>query len=538
MWFLILLIVSYIVLSISLYFLFPKAGEAGWKGLAPGLNFVVWCRLIGRKGAHAAWLLFPIVNIFIYAGMAIDMVRSFGKYRFWHSVVAVLFAPLYFFYLAFNEGEKYDGPTLVKEREYKAQLAEAAAGNQVRKLQKLQATNPYRKSAAREWAEAIIFAVFAAAFIRMFLIEAYVIPTPSMEGSLLVGDFLFVSKAHYGIRTPETVAMVPLLHNRIPILNTESYLKKPSLSYYRLPALEAIDRNDPVVFNFPEGDSVYVFPDRTWSIYDYRRGAVPAGQAQQIETGAKKLVVRPMDKKDHYIKRCIGIAGDSLQVIGRQVYINGKPAENPKHLQYMYVVTFPGNAINTRKFPEWGINNSDIIAQQGADTYIIILSDEQREKVQSLDPNISITHVDMAQLDGNSDKFFPHDPKHFPGWSTDNYGPVYIPKKGATVKVSPENIALYRRVIEVYEGNKLEIRDGRIYINGQQSDTYTFKMDYYWMMGDNRHNSEDSRVWGFVPEDHVVGKPMIIWFSTSKEGSNIFSRINFKRIFKPVGNLE
>lgn len=538
MWFLILLIVSYILLSISLFFLFPKAGEAGWKGLVPGLNFVVWCRLIGRKGWHAAWLLLPMVNIFIYAGMAIDMVRSFRKYEFWHSVVAVLFAPFFFFYLAFKEEEQYDGPTLEKEREYKAQIAEAAEKNQARRLQKLQAGNPYHKSAAREWAEAIIFAVFAAAFIRMFLIEAYVIPTPSMEGSLLVGDFLFVSKAHYGIRTPETVVMVPLLHNRIPILNTESYLKKPSLPYYRLPALETIDRNDPVVFNFPEGDSVYVFPDRTWSIYDFRRGAVPPEQARQIQSGTKKLVTRPMDKKDHYIKRCIGIPGDSLQVIDRQVYINGKPAENPRYLQFMYVVNFPAGGVNTRKFSEWGISSSDIIAQQGNLSYVIILSDEQKAKVEALDPNIQVTPVDMGQLDGNSGKFFPHDQEHFPGWTADNYGPVYIPQKGATVKISPENLALYRRVIEVYEGNELAVRDGKIYINGQEASEYTFRMDYYWMMGDNRHNSEDSRVWGFVPEDHVVGKPVIIWFSTSKEGNNIFSRINFKRIFKSVGNLE
>jgi len=538
MWFLILLTVSYILLSISLYFLFPKAGEAGWKGLVPGLNFVLWCRLIGRKGWHAAWLLFPIVNIFIYAGMAIDMVRSFRKYSFWHSVVAVLFTPFFFFYLAFSKEEQYDGPTLVREQEYKAQLAEAAGGSQARKLQKLQASNPYRKSAAREWAEAIIFAVFAAAFIRMFLIEAYVIPTPSMEGSLLVGDFLFVSKAHYGIRTPETVLMVPLLHNRIPILDTESYRKEPSLPYYRLPAMETIDRNDPVVFNFPEGDSVYIFPDRTWTIYDYRRGAVPPEESRQIQAGAKKLVTRPMDKKDHYIKRCIAIPGDSLQIIGRQVYINGKPAENPRYLQYMYTVTFPSGSINTRNFPDWGISSGDIIAQQGANSYIIILSDEQREKVRSLDPGIQVEPVDMGRLDGNSGKFFPHDPEHFPGWTTDNYGPVYIPKKGATVKISPENIALYRRAIEVYEGNSLAIRDGKIFINGKESGEYTFKMNYYWMMGDNRHNSEDARVWGFIPEDHVVGKPMIIWFSTSKEGKNIFSRINFKRIFKPVGNLE
>ncbi len=536
MGFLIFFLAAYLLLSTSLFFLFPKAGEEGWKGLVPGYNFVIWCQLIGRKGWHAAWLLLPIVNIFIYAGMAIDMVRSFQKYSFWHSVLAVLFTPFFFFYLAFSKEEAYDGPTLVKEREYKAQVAEAAQNNQKRRLQKLKANNPYHKSAVREWAEAVIFAVFAAAFIRMFLIEAYVIPTPSMEGSLLVGDFLFVSKAHYGIRTPQTIAMVPLLHNRMPILNGESYLEKPKLPYYRTPALETIDRNDPVVFNFPEGDSVYIFPDRTWTAYDYRRGAIPPMQARQIQSGAKELVTRPMDKKDHYIKRCIAIPGDSLQIIDRVVYINGQPAEQPKHLQFMYVVSFPSGAINTRMFPEWGISRDDIIAQQGANSFIIVLSDAQKEKVQAMDAGISITPVDMGQLDNNADKFFPHDPEHFPGWTVDNFGPIYVPKKGATVKVSPENIALYERIIRVYEGNTLEVTGGQVAINGEPAEEYTFQMDYYWMMGDNRHNSEDSRVWGYVPADHVVGKPVIIWFST-REGS-LANGINWSRLFKPVGNLE
>jgi signal peptidase I len=532
MGFLIFLLIGYILLSVSLYFLFPKAGVDGWKGLVPGLNFVEWCKLIGRKGAHAAWLLFPIVNIFIYAGMAIDMVRSYGHYGFWDSVLAVIAAPFYFFYLAFKPEETYEGPTLVKEKEYKALIEEAKASGQNRKLNKLIRNNPYHKSQVREWAEAVIFAVFAAAFIRMFLIEAYVIPTSSMEGSLLVGDFLFVSKAHYGIRTPQTIAMVPLLHNRLPIFNSESYLEKPKLPYSRLPALESIDRNDPIVFNYPEGDSVYIFPNRTWSIHDYRRGAIPPQQAQRIKTGNKELVTRPMDKKDHYIKRAVAVAGDSLFIRNRQVYINGQPAEKPKHLQFMYRVTFPNpGGINTRNFPDWGISQEDLVAQQGNNAYIMVLSDEQREKVRRLDNNVIIEPLDMSALDNNPEKLFPHDPKHFPGWTVDNYGPIYVPEKGATVKISPENIALYQRIINVYEDNELEIKGGNIYINGKETDEYTFKMNYYWAMGDNRHNSEDSRVWGFVPQDHIVGKPVIIWFSTN-------NGINWGRIFKLVGNLE
>jgi signal peptidase I len=527
---LIFFIVFYLLLSASLYPLFEKAGEAGWKGLVPGLNFVVWCKLIGRTPRFALWLLFPIVNLFIYAGMAIDMVRSFRKYEFWQSVAAVVLTPLYFFYLALAKEERYDGPTLEKERAYRAQLQQAKATANERLLKKLQTGNPYHKSAAREWVEAIIFAVFAAAFIRMFLIEAYVIPTPSMEDSLLVGDFLFVSKAHYGIRMPQTIAMVPLLHNRIPALDAESYFENPKLPYRRLPALETIDRNDPVVFNYPEGDSVYIFPDRTWSIYDYRRGAIPPPYSQNIKSGQKKLVTRPMDKMDHYIKRCVGTPGDSLQIRDRQVFINGQPADTPRFVEFMYAVTFPGASINTRNFAEWGISSGDVVQQQ-ANTIILILTEEQKAKIQNMDPGISITPVEIGEMEyqRSPGKLFPHDPVNFPGWTVDNYGPLFIPNKGATVNISPENIAPYRRIINVYEGNDLEIKDGRIFINGQETDQYTFKLNYYWMMGDNRHNSEDSRVWGFVPEDHIVGKPLFIWFST-KEGS-IRNGINWKRIF-------
>lgn len=524
---LIFILIGYVILSAALYFIFPKADEDGWKGLVPGLNFGVWCRLIGRNPLHALWLLFPIVNIFIIAGMCIDMVRSFGKYSFGYSALAVVFAPITLLYLGLSKEEEYEGPTLVREREYREAIHKAQEKNDRRALKKLTANNPYKKSGGREWAEAIIFAVFAAAFIRMFLIEAYVIPTSSMEGSLLVGDFLFVSKAHYGIRTPQTIAMVPLLHNRIPGLGTESYLRKPQLPYYRLPALEKIDRNDAVVFNYPEGDSVYFFKERTWTIYDYRRGVVAAASPlrhQQIKSGQAKLIVRPMDKKDHYIKRCIAIPGDSLEIRDRQVYINGEPGKNPTNIQFMYMVDVPSGMINTRNFEDWGISQEDQLEVRN-DYMLLILNEEQKEKIQAMDPEITITPFEYGNMERNPVKIFPHDPQHFPNWNVDNFGPIYIPKAGATVKVSPENIALYRRIIDVYEDNDLRIEGDKIFINGQEAEEYTFKMNYYWMMGDNRHNSEDARIWGYVPEDHIVGKPLFIWMST-KDWRRIFSSAN------------
>ncbi len=530
MGFITFVLVFYVLVSISLYPVFEKAGLPGWKALVPGLNLVEWCKLIGQPGWWAALLLIPIVNFFIFAGMAVDLVRSFKKYDFWHSAVAVILAPVAFAYLGLSKEEAYDGPTLIKEKEYAQQIQEAKEAGHTAKLKKLHRENPYRKSAAREWVEAVVFAVFAAAFIRMFLIEAYVIPTPSMEGSLLVGDFLFVSKAHYGIRLPQTIAMVPLLHNRIPVLNRESYLKKPSLNYNRLPALESIDRNDPVVFNFPEGDSVYVLPGRTWSVYDVERGALNGTEygsyVPLIKKGKVPLTVRPMDKEDHYIKRCIAIPGDSLEIRDREVYINGAPGEMPSHVQFLYIVNAP-NGLNMTQLFKWGLSRDDISQNPNnpnPNEYYMHLGHEEKEKIQSIDPAITIEPVQFRQR-----LLFPYDAEHYGNWTVDNYGPIYIPKKGATVKLDPKSINFYRRIISVYEDNDYYEKDGQYFINGEAATEYTFKMNYYWMMGDNRHNSEDSRVWGYVPENHIVGKPLFIWFST-KEGS-IANGINWSRIF-------
>ena len=590
MGFLIFLLVFYVLVSLSLYKVFEKAGVDPKKALIPGVNFAEWCELIGQKRSHALWLLFPIVNIFIFAGMAVDLMRSFGNYGFWQSAFSVVLNPISNWWLGTNKDQKYLGPTLIAEKEYADKLAAAAESDNAREYKKLAANNPYHKSQTREWVEAIVFAVFAAAFIRMFLIEAYVIPTSSMEGSLNVGDYLFVSKAHYGIRTPKTIAMLPLLHNRIPFINRESYLHSPSMDFRRLPAIETIERNSPVVFNYPEGDSVYVFPERTYSIHDYRRGAISRQRGQQIKTGNADLVSRPIDKKDHYIKRCVAIAGDTIQIKDRQLYINGQPAENPTNVQFTYLVTFPAS-LNTNKFSEWGISPEDMgdygngnIAGNnpvGERHRLLVLNEAQKEKIKSLDSNIKIipnkkyliknlqrsqealqaagvgqenfryatsetsayftltqdlvnklyevdSTIVVRPMD-DSERLFPHDPANFKNQTVDDFGPIWIPKKGATVSISPKNIALYKRVISIYEGNDLSVANGKIMINGKEATEYTFQQDYYWMMGDNRHNSEDSRVWGFVPFDHVVGKPLFIWFST-KEG-NMTKGINWDRIF-------
>ncbi len=520
-------VVSYILMSVSLFFLFPKAGVDGWKGLVPGLNFIEWCKIVGRPSWWAALMLIPVVNFFIYAGLCVDMVRSFGKFGFGSSALAVALTPLSFFPLAFSDS-KYNGPILKEEAEYNNRIKEAiAAGNKAEVL-KLNRGNKYSKSWGREWIESIVFAVFAAAFIRMFLIEAYVIPTPSMEGSLLVGDFLFVSKAHYGIRTPQTVAMLPLLHNRVPIVGGESYWEKPSLPYYRFPALESIDNNDPIVFNWPVGDSVYVTASRPYSVAQVNRNPSYASRDAQLaqQMRRKDFITRPTDKKDHYIKRCIAKAGDTLHIRNRQVYINGKKAENPKEMQFLYKVS-DMNALSKKKLEELGIVGDDI-----GGSYGLYLTDKQFQAVKLAYPNISIEHQPYQ----SDPTLFPHDKYNSPKWSINNYGPIWIPKAGETVQLTPQNIALYVKIIDDYEGNDYEVKGGQFFINGKAANSYTFKQDYYWAMGDNRHNSEDSRAWGFVPHDHIVGKPLFIWFST-KDGS-IFNGIRWSRIFSGANKFD
>lgn len=521
---LIFLIVSYILLSISLYLLFPKAGIDANKGLIPGVNFMEWCELIGRPKWWALLLLVPIVNLFIFAGMAVDMARSFGKFDFGSAALAVIYAPALFFKLSKDDTATYEGPVLTAEKEFNERLALAKKTNDKLTFNKLSQNNPYQKGGFREWIESIVFAVFAAAFIRMFLIEAFVIPTSSMEGSLNVGDFLFVSKVHYGVRTPSTVAMIPLLHNVIPGIGTESYLKKPNLPYYRLPALQDVQRNKPLVFNWPAGDSVYVTPSRSYSVDQVKRepGYLKADKALAQMVKRKDYKVRPFDKTDFYIKRCVGIPGDSISVRNRVIYINGEAQPQPKKVQFNHF--FDYKKIGMNSLDRMGIENDDAIQDANTGQIGFAIDKDQIASLKSKGASPKVQGHAKQPI-----KLFPHDKKNFPNNSLDNFGPYWIPKAGTTTKLNDKNIALYKRIIRVYEDNDLQIKSDGIYINGHKTDQYTFKYDYYWAMGDNRHNSEDSRYWGYVPSTHVVGKPLVVWFST--KNGNIGNGINWDRIF-------
>jgi signal peptidase I len=532
---LIFLIVLYILLGLSMMKLFEKAGVPGWKALVPGVAAVEWCKLVGRQPQYALWFLFPVVNIFIYAGLAIDLVRSFGRHGFWDSVLAVVYAPISFFLVGRDEQAKYEGQILVKEREYHRLNHEALEKKDTLGLKKLEAQYPqFKKSASREWTEAIVFAVFAAAFIRMFLIEAYVIPSSSMEGSLKVGDYLFVSKAHYGIRTPMTVIQFPLMHNVMPVTGAESYLEKPSLPYFRLPAIETVDRNEPVVFNWPAGDSVILLPDRSYDAGQYLRNYPSLKYRYKRDynldiPAAPNWITRPVDKKDHYIKRCVAIAGDSLQIRNGQVFVNGQAAANPTHMQFAYNLESSGNSFNAKKLGDFGVNLKEMYKNEKGQV-CAFLDQAQVEKVRALG-----LKVEREKRNSDPGNIFPNDARRFAAWTVDDYGPVWIPKKDAMVALDLASLPFYRRAIQVYEHNDLEVRNGKIFINGQEATTYTFKMDYFWMQGDNRHNSEDSRFWGFVPADHIVGKPLFIWFSTLN--GNARDGINWNRIFKSASAM-
>jgi signal peptidase I len=363
-----------------------------------------------------------------------------------------------------------------------------------------------KKSGTREWTEAIIFAVIAATLIRSFFIEAYTIPTPSMERSLLVGDFLFVSKLNYGARTPMTPIAFPFAQHTMPLLGTKAYWDGWELNYHRLPGFSEVKKGDVVVFNYP--------------------------------MDADSPLYRPVDKQENYIKRCQGTAGDTLSVVNGQVVVNDKKAPNPPGEQTEYSYTTTGEEVNPEILDELHISYYD----PGRPTVPTMTAESAHElstysNVKNLMPVISAKD--------DADIYNPVFPLKYPidvklhnklpryGWNVDNFGPIIIPKKGWTVKLDSMNFPLYERCIEVYEHNKVEVKGDDIYINGQKTDTYTFKMNYYWMMGDNRHDSEDSRYWGFVPEDHIVGKAIFIWMSWD-DNASFLHKIRWGRLFNII----
>ncbi len=378
-----------------------------------------------------------------------------------------------------------------------------------------------------EWVDAIIFAVIAATFIRMFFIEAYTIPTSSMEKSMLVGDYLFVSKTAYGPKTPNTPLSFPFVHNTMPIIGGKSYSEAIQRPYHRMAGFGKVKNNDVVVFHFPEGDTVALgMPSQSYYqlIRAYGRARVWSDKRNFGE-----IISRPVDKRENYIKRCVGIPGDEIKIEKGQLFVNGKAQQHFQGIQYDYIVQTNGTSINPKALDKLHISEADR-GVFSSERYLFPLTDDAAAQLKTFANVESLTKT-LEDPGKWEPAIFPSD-KAYP-WNVDNYGPLTIPSKGSTVQLTVDNLPLYLRIIDVYEDNDLEVNGEVIKINGEVATSYTFKMDYYWMMGDNRHNSADSRYWGFVPEDHVVGKAKFIWLSLDKD-KGFPSNIRFNRFFKGV----
>lgn len=379
-----------------------------------------------------------------------------------------------------------------------------------------------------EWLDSIIYAVIVASFIKTFFFGAYMIPTPSMEKSLLVGDMLFASKVQYGPKRPSIPLSLPFMHHSIPGTKTKSYLDWIQLPFKRLPGFGEVEKGDVVVFNYPEGDTL---SEKFQSDISYYKLVREYGRERVLSNPQSfgKIIYRPVDKRELYVKRCVGKAGDSLEVRHNDLFVNGELVEFEKE-QYNYIVKTNQFGLNKKALKKLGIDYGHIEKYSNLkNTYRIPLTKEYVQELKKMKNILSITKIEYP-LNSMGTDLYPNDSRF--KWSRDNFGPIYIPKKGDKLELNIANLPLYSRIIGVYENNQLEVKDSTIYINGQVATNYTFKMDYFFMMGDNRHNSADSRFWGLVPEDHIVAKGSIIWLSLDNELSWLEGKIRFSRILK------
>lgn len=383
---------------------------------------------------------------------------------------------------------------------------------------------PEKVRALAEWLKVILFALFITAFIKTFFVEAYKIPTPSMEKTLLVGDYLFVSKIRYGPKIPNTPISLPFMPNMLPG-GRVSYSEKIQLPYRRLRGLSEVKRNDIIVFNFPEGDTVVVqYPGQSYYYLLRRYG-------RDYIRSRYDLVIHPVDKRENYIKRCTGLPLDTLKIHEGKVYINGKVQPELPSQQFKYYLRTQKHRLPDSVLNQIGINASEVNYNPKSSLHIMPLSNEGLTLLSGIPQIKSIQRYKEPLISFRNTEVFPHSPSF--RWTADEFGPLIVPGKGLEIDLNINNIPLYRRIIEVYENNKLEIINNLIYINGQAARSYTFKLDYYFVLGDNWHNSADSRFWGFVPENHLVGKAVAIWYS--KEPKKGFLKgIRFNRMFKSI----
>lgn len=533
----VILIVAFLGWQIGLWGIFKKAGIAPWKSVVPFYNIWLWTsEVIRKKWWWFVLFLIPYLGIFMFLYMVWETIHHFNKHGYLPLILGTLFFPFFMPYLGFS-----------KKEQYVAELPEMP------------------KSSARSWIDALIFAVAAAYIIRACWFELYTIPTSSMESSLMVGDFLSVSKLAYGVRAPQTPIAMPFVHNKLPLTDhAKSYTEIIKLPYLRSKQLRPIRHNDVVVFNYPDGDTVALerqaesyyaivrefdamlnpnapqvdkqnvyyryAPETIMQLQQKYAGDYYPGKGRDAVWKEYHIVARPVDKRENYVKRCIALPGDKLSIVNKQVHINGQPVTNPKRIQYSYMVYHPtGMQLSLKKRKELNINEEDV---QRVDQYTAVyrLNADQVAKITKMGYTVQVLEDKAGEYDPS---IFPHSPEY--AWNKDHFGPLVIPAKGMTVAIDAKNIVLYEQIIRQYENNTLQVRDGKVFINGQEAHSYTFKMNYYFMMGDNRHNSADSRFWGFVPEDHIVGKASVVWLSVDKFKTwGDKGKIRWNRMFKKI----
>jgi signal peptidase I len=510
--------------------LYIKSGRKAWEAAIPIYNAIVLMKIINRPKWWVMLLFIPVVNLLMFPVIWIETIRTFGFYKRLDSLLVIVTLGLYIFYINYATDTTYN-----KNRELKP------------------------RSELGEWVSSISFAIIAATLVHTYFMQPFTIPTSSLEKSLLVGDYLFVSKFHYGARVPSTVVAAPMVHDSLPFTGTASYLKKPQLPYLRIPGIQKIKNNDIVCFNWP-ADSLKTMWGDTSGKYTYK----------------------PVDKKTNYVKRCVAIAGDSLELRDGIVYINGKKNILPyrakiqffykiysskglssdkllrytqKEFERKFIVDFKNqeefknvtkyigalNRISGNKYEITTTNYKEL--KKVTDNFGTNLT-EVKTKVR--DVNLTLDLAEKLRKDSDVDSvikvvhkadnaIFPHIESN--QWSQDNFGPIYIPKKGATVEINSKTLPYYEQIIKNYENNNLVVHNDDIYINGKKANSYTFKQDYYWLMGDNRHNSLDARYWGYVPFDHVLGKPVMVWFSWDANAPSFMAKlksIRWDRMFSTV----
>lgn len=469
---------------IGLWKVFEKSGRKGWEAIVPIYNYFIWLKIVKKPVWWIIFTVIPFLNILVTLMLVLEMVKCFGKKRALIQLFAVIFPYIYLPIIGFKKSEEFLGPISKENPKNK----------------------PLQKTPLQEWMDAIIFAGGAALIIRALMIEAFMIPTSSMERTLMVGDFLFVSKINYGSRLPMLPISFPFVHNKMPFTEgTKSYSDIIKLPYFRLPGFEDVERNDIVVFNYPADD---IMPNNP--------------------------VLGPVNvtsAKENYIKRCVGVSGDKIEVKNSILYVNDKIAFQAENMQYKYLVKTTETGFNFKMLEKYGFRKpvqGEINMNWGPvgpNTYEFFMPESIAKMMKKWSNVLSVQKI-IEPKNTAEQGVFPNDLENFP-FNSDNFGPIIIPKKGETVQINKSNIALYKRVIETYEGHDLKMDSKNIYIDGQKVDSYTFEMNYYWMMGDNRKNSLDSRYWGYVPEDHIVGKPLMV-FASFENG------LRWDRLFKFV----